>query len=457
MRGKALGATMGAAALLAVMPTGAQARELSGNMHVTGGVTITWHGDPARGCEAAGLCGYSGSAEVSAGPGLSYYYLTIEGGKLYGESSRIDMTAPPEVRVKRAEDGVEAGTCTDRVTNAWFGLATRFAKPGRARFAVFNNDMTPARCAGPPQLYRAILRLPQRVVPLKHVAHGNTTIDLSGSAAYSSGRFSGTVTSTLKYHLGPDTQPNERMVAARQSRARAGARRPTRVVNLRAVYRIAGYRGEVSANFGGLTAPPCASLDMCGVRGSAHWVVRGTRGDVEIDADAKARRSDRGLRGAIRAIGRRNAIINAWAGVPDNVDGTTTAEVMRPGGVPCHDTARAASPGLDMNGIGSPLWIEVGGVDAYPSDGDLVRAGCPGPRDFDVFRSGAMAAGPLRISALGRRTVKVLLKGSGKFTGPGYSGTRSARFTLTLRRVVVRATYRRSRFAPFRVVAPRRP
>jgi hypothetical protein len=456
MRGTVLVALVGVTASFAAAPPSAQARELSGNMHATGGLTITWHGDAARGCVAAGLCGYSGSAQVSAGTGRSYYYLTVERGRMYGESSSLDLTAPPEVRVERTEGGVEKGTCADRVRNVRFGLATRFAKRGRARFAVFNNDMSTARCAGPQALYRAIQRLPTRTVPLKQVAHGNATIDLSGSAPYSLGRFSGTVTSTLKMHLGPDEQANGRMAVARRARARARAR-AKRVVNLRAVYRIVGYRGKLSATFGGLTAPPCAALDLCGVSGSAQWAIRASGGRVEVDADATARRSDHGLHGAIAAIRRPNAIVNAWAGWPEDVFGTTTAEVTRPGGVTCHDTARVASPGLDMNMIKSPLWIEVGGSDAYPSDADILRAGCPGPRDFDVFRSDSVAAGPLPLSALGKRTVKVSLTGSGKFTGPGYSGTRTARFTLTLRRVVVRATYRRSRSAPFRVVAPRQP
>jgi hypothetical protein len=451
MRGIALGATLGAAALLAVVPTSAQAQDASGPMTVTGGITITWAGDPARGCAAAGLCGYSGSSQVAAGSGRSEYYLTVEGGHLYGESSRMDLAGPMAVRVQRSEGGVERGVCTDRVEGPYFALGSRRAKRGRARFAVDGPDVSTARCAGPGALWRAVTRLPSRAVPFKQVAHGNTTVDLSGSAPYASGRFSGTVTSTLKFHFGPARAGNPMNSRARAARAR----RPGRVVDVHAVYRIVGYRGKLSATFGGLTAPPCASFDLCGAAGSVEWAVRSARGLVLIDADATARRGDHGLRGAIAAIGRRNALMNAWAGVPYNVPGTTTAEVTRPDGATCHDAVRVTSPGLDVNSFKSPVWVELGGPDAYPSDGDIVRAGCAGPRDPDVFGDDSIAAGALPLSGLAKRSFKVRLKGGGQFSGPGYSGAQTSRFTLSLRRVVVRATYSRPP-GTFRTVAPGR-
>ena len=62
MRGISLGAIAATGALLAAAPANAHTTELLGDISATGGVTVTWHGDPARRCAAAGLCGYSGSA-----------------------------------------------------------------------------------------------------------------------------------------------------------------------------------------------------------------------------------------------------------------------------------------------------------------------------------------------------------------------------------------------------------
>jgi hypothetical protein len=85
-----------------------------------------------------------------------------------------------------------------------------------------------------------------------------------------------------------------------------------------------------------------------------------------------------------------------------------------------------------------------------------VRAGCPGPRDGDVFGDRPVAAGPLPLSALGKRRFDVRLKGAGQFSGPGFSGAQTSKFTLSLRRVVLRATYRQPP-GTFRAAPPRRP
>src|SRR4051812_43296541 len=174
MRHIALGATVGAAAFLAVTPATALAQDVSGLMTVTGGITVTWSGDPARGCAAAGLCGYSGSTQVSAGERRSEYYLEVDGDHLYGESARIDLAARPAVRVRRTEGGEERGVCSDSDAVAFVGFDTRSAKRGRARFAVVDPDVSSARCAGPGSLWRAITRLPTRTLPMKQVVHGNT-------------------------------------------------------------------------------------------------------------------------------------------------------------------------------------------------------------------------------------------------------------------------------------------
>src|SRR4051794_1815341 len=89
MRGIALGAMVGAAALFAVAPAHAREVELSGDLFGSGGITISWHGDPARGCAAAGLCGYSGSVNVR--PDDGQYDFTLAGGRLRDSYSFLDV------------------------------------------------------------------------------------------------------------------------------------------------------------------------------------------------------------------------------------------------------------------------------------------------------------------------------------------------------------------------------
>jgi hypothetical protein len=432
-----LSAAMGAAALLAATSGSAAARDVSGSLTVTGGVTVTWKGDPARGCMDAGLCGYGGALKLAAGRHKGQYSLSLDARNADGSSSAIDLARMPEVVVRRAEAGVEQGTCADRARDPNLAFDTKRAKPGRVRFFLLAPDLSSARCAGPP-LERVLERLRPRTMRIRAISGGNVTIDLSGSAPYSAGRFSGRVKSTLRFHLVRARPPARRLAAAR--------RRPlVRVASIHVVYRIAAYHGELAASFGGLTEPPCADLDLCGVAGSARWRIRAHGGKVVVDAAGRARRSDRGLRGAIAAIRRSDAYVYAFADIPD-VTGATTAEVTRPGGTACHDTARVLSRGLDMIVPAGIPRVELGGPDAYESDRDLLRAGCPGPRDFDVFGFGPAASGPLKLSSLGKRTLALTLTGSGHFRGRGYSGSQNARFTLDLHRRSLRVAYRRTRY-----------
>jgi hypothetical protein len=432
------GATLGAAALLAVIPAGAGARDIAGLLTSTGGVSVTFSGDFNRGCAKAGLCGYSGSVEVPPRKRRGEYFLSFEHGHAYESESGVALAEPGAVVVRRDEGGPAPGTCTDRDEELELGLVARAAPRGRVRFSLLSPDMSTGRCAGP-ALERALLQLPPRVVALKRVSGGNATLDLSGRVPFSSGRFSGVMTSTLQFHLGRAGPGSGRIRARRAVSAR---QRLVRVASLQAVYRIVRYRGELSASFAGLTGPPCADLDACGVTGSATWRIDASGGELSVDAAGRARRSDHGLRGAIAAIRRRGAYVYPDADVP-YVFGTTTADVSRPDGAHCHDAVLADSPGID---VGPRSRVELGGPDAVMAAADLLRAGCPGPRDFDAFRYGTIASAPLRLTSLARRRFALRLAGARRLRGPCYSGSATGRFTLRLERRTLRVAYRRARY-----------
>jgi hypothetical protein len=218
-----------------------------------------------------------------------------------------------------------------------------------------------------------------------------------------------------------------------------------RVVHLHARYRVTRLDGSLSTSFGALTEPPCADLDACGVSGTSRWAMSSSRGTVAIEAFARARRSDHGVRGALAAIRRGGAIAYGDGDLSGN-PGTTTADVSRSGGARCHDTAGVSSPGVSATDVASArLRFELGGEDAYPSSADLVRTGCPGPRDEDVIGVHDIAAGSVPLGVLAQRSFGVHMTGGARFASHGYSGTRSADFALDLRRVSVHAVYRRAR------------
>jgi hypothetical protein len=438
MRHLALGATLASAVILAVVPANAPARDVSGEISTEGGVTITWHGDPARGCATAGLCGYRGSISASAFGFGQYFFLVSRGNRLIDDFAFLDLTSPPIVRVRRAVAGGDDGSCLDLNRIDELSIASTPAGPGRARVGINALPLTTGRCAGP-NLSRALARLPRRSVSLSRLRRHSVAADLSGSAPYVAGRFSGTVTSTLRLRLGRQERGNQSGGGNfGPPRPRHGTAR-VRVVHVHAVYRVTRFDGSLSASFGGLAGPPCAQLDACGVNGTAGWAIESAGGNLVVEGDSLARRSDRGFRGALAAITRTH---DAYAEFRrPGFFGTTTADVTRPDGVPCHDTARVLSPGLAADVRRRRLVLGVGGYDTEWPSADLLRAGCPGPRDADVLSGPGLARGSVPLSRLMKRRFSLPMTGSGRFDASGYAGSRRARFRITLKRRSVRVAY----------------
>jgi hypothetical protein len=211
-------------------------------------------------------------------------------------------------------------------------------------------------------------------------------------------------------------------------------------VRLHAVYRITHFGGKLSESFGGLTEAPCDDLDACGVRGAASWAIQSSGGALTVDGESFARRSDRGLRGALAAVTRD---YSAFAEVRQpQFFGTTTADVTRPDGVACHDTARVASPGIDANLLPGGLTLAVGRDNQNATDTDLLRAGCPGPRDYDVLNEIGFAEGTMPLSRLLRRNFQLTMRGGGPFGVAAYDGADTGRFTVRLHRRSARFSFR---------------
>ena len=120
--------------------------------------------------------------------------------------------------------------------------------------------------------------------------------------------------------------------------------------------------------------------------------------------------------------------------------------MSRPGGTPCHDTSRVASPGIDVyTRVRGHVGLDFGGDTSIRADRDLTRAGCPGPRDEDVLASDSVANGSLPAAAFAERSIAARLRLRERFEAPGYAGGVRSDFTLELRRISARAEYRRVR------------
>ncbi|MEA2423080.1 MAG: hypothetical protein QOF55_2179, partial [Thermoleophilaceae bacterium] len=426
-----VGALVCAVALTAAAPAVAAPGRLASTLTVTGSVTIAWHGDPARGCAGAGLCGYRGS--LGARPDRFGQLTTLlrHGRPAEGEGY-LDLIEAPVTRVRRVEEAGDGGACADLArSSALYVTMTRRAD-GRLRLRLDADGLSPGRCAGP-DLTHAMAGLRGTTISTARLLRGGT-VDMSSHAPLASGRFSGTVASTVRLRLGHARPQTDHTFTDFGQGVQEQKRRSPQVVHLHATYRVTRLTGKLATSFGGLAAPLCATVDGCGVSGASSWAILSAGGSVELDAFTLAPPRDRSLRGAIDAIGKRGGLAFA-AGRFRHALGTTAAHVTRPDGVACNDAQRVPAPGLSSPVNARSFQLDLGGEQAEPGEGDVVRAGCPGPAQQDVLGTRPLATASLPLRALLYRRVQIEMSGAGRFGDDAYAGTRGAHFTLTLRRV----------------------
>lgn len=386
----------------------------------SGAITYVWHGDPSRGCAAAGLCGISGSLILRADTFSDAFSFSPR-------SAAIGLDIPPVVRVQRVAATGSPGDCTEAAGSDG-SLGLRVTRRRNVWSAVLEPPISSGHCAGPTSSDLARIELPVRTTGGRYA-----TYDLRGTRRFVAGPLSGTVVSTMIFR--PDR-------STRTSVETGGGgfpplhRRLVEHVALR--YRLTSPQSTLATSFHSASSSTCWIYDSCALSGSLSLSLPSLNVVFEV--------------GAARVVKRRVSSAQALADFKAgrlHLNGGGTAqgsqlslnvvETLRRNGVgACRDSSR--SPGTYLFGTprrGGQLELQL--VD--PNEMPLLRTRCPGPFAADVIagRHGIIASGQLSHGDLTSPHSSPGLSWTGGFSGPVFDGSRSGALTLSLSLVKVTA------------------
>jgi hypothetical protein len=423
----ALGFSAGLVAAPVEPAAAAETVSYNAGVRVSGQLVVSFHGDPAAGCELSFRCDVQGGTlrwTPQTRGRLSLF--GVRGRRLSGyltPSGPIGTRAETVTIVQRgAADGTHV--CADArgglfdafpliavgVRRLTFGLRARpgvFGPPGSALPAT--------NCGGP--LPEDVLRdLSTRTVGLRALRSHPTRIDLSGSSAFASGGLAGRVESTIVLRVGQVRVPRQRRVL-RPPRRRSSNRPPLRSIAVE--YRIARLTGSVPVD---VTADPrtCAPLDACGLAGTLTVSLGPARGEGYVFG--YGRLPVAALR---RAVGLARGPVPRKASVYGYLSwgrgsGAVSAMLTRNGAPACRDSAAVRTGFLELRARGRRVTARFAGGLASGGGAELLRTRCPGPLLTDLGRGTQFAVGRLPLRALGRRRLTLHLDRGARAVTPGY-------------------------------------
>lgn len=440
--------------IFVVVSNGAPAiSSIATQVRISGTVTLDFHGDPAAGCAAAGLCGVSGTVVWDpSGPGqvFSYAYRRrgqrFEGALLsFGQDAFGNAQPTTSARVRRGEGGGAPGPsslCADGAGQD-FQLVSLGERPGSsveigliaragADFAGPDNFRT--RCAGPvSDDVRSLL--PRRVVSERALRRGGGVLHFSADRAFSAGGFTGTLHSNVVMHLGRTQDLLEAQRSDEPFRTHPVRRR---AIDVR--YRVERVSGQVVTGVRGLADPDlCGPLDACGLMGTVTTTTRASSGVAGVSALAGLRHSRGELRRAVGlAPGGAPSGVRAFGSAYWEHDaGTIVSALTRDGAGGCSDAQPVdGAGGLTLAFSRNVVHASYGSSDSFPSD--LLRTRCPGPPGAEAAGTGALATGTVPLSAFRRRRVTLRLTTGRSYRADGYRGSTSPDVTIVLRRTGIR-------------------
>ena len=388
---------------------------------VAGQLTVTFHGDAATGCAAAGLCGYSGTVVFrsrSGDLGVETYRQRGRIGHMAFLSLSPGLDGYTTVsEVERSVAGQPAGLCADAeapplgapsVTIRGRTLTIALLGPG--------GSLLSTRCAGPLDGDVAGAG-PKATISLQAALRGRTEVSLQGSNPFASHGFAGTVSSTLVLTLRKPSRP------ASGTHFPPGIKTERmRVVTER--LSVARLAGQLTGSVQGTADPTvCRLLDSCGTSGTLGLTLPGAGdADAELIATGPASRPYDDFLTALGQIrgGARHGITVAGSVAWTNA-GRVNASLTQPSA--CSDAAPlgqlyvSLQPAAGASGgyFGSSPW----------------RTRCPGPM---VPGQVQPLSARVRLRMMGPREFGVTFRPVGSLTDDGYTLTLHGHLSLVLRR-----------------------
>jgi hypothetical protein len=402
-------------------------------LRVSGALTVSWHGDQARGCADAGACDLAGAVTLAPESGGDQVSESSGGSVLDLLQTTIEDAT---VRVVRGPAEHPLGVCLDTVGPVELSLGSGRAPNGRVRLLIagfglpFSGPLPANRCAGP--LGSDITpALPVISARARDLRKPDVKLDFTGRRPFAGGAFSGEITSTLVLRAHVTHPPLRSRRISRPTPVRGGSER---VGLLDLSYRVTPGPEPLTTAFRAVGSPRCEVLDVCGLSGAtavtlskpmrlairATWPLRGKR--PTLAAALAAVRAGRGT---------------LFAGTDEErPTGRSATEVARDGAPACRDARTAALPELNGERHGKRFVVALGGAHFGDAE-DVLRSRCPGPARTPE-RDGALAAGAIGLTQLGARHLTVRLAGR-PIHDPDFVTTPGA-LTLELERTAQRVT-----------------
>jgi hypothetical protein len=426
----AVAGTVAATALIGIsVPGSAAARDLRMSFRLSGSVVAVWHGDPARGCAASGVCDVTGSATYR--PAFRGSLQVGAAGFAFGGG---DASEAPVVRV-RSGGSSDGSACADVLESGFTPVGIDYLGD-RLQVSLEELDLSAGRCAGPRalDLFHAF---PTGSIATRGLRRGSETLDLSGRTKFAAGPFSGVLISTVRAALGRARAVRETGFPGILREPRGGRRRYW-VLDL--AYRVKDVTGALVTDFRGLPDPACRALGACGARGSSTYRLSGINGWVDVLAGARLRKGHRrpSVERALNAVKRASLPIYGDAELGHGR--ASVSETVGSADGTCSDTLFAEQPDLDVRSDRRAVVLLFRSFE-LGSPGDALRTRCPGPSQEDVLGRASLAHGSIPLRDLGERALEVVAASTRSFSRSGYTGSRSgqllARLALADARVYV--------------------
>ncbi|MGZ4187737.1 MAG: hypothetical protein ACXVFQ_15530 [Solirubrobacteraceae bacterium] len=394
-------------------------------LNPSGTLTFSWQGDPARGCQAAGVCAVSGSLEVIPAD---------QSGSVESPPSRDILIQDDGAVVRVADPGstpTQPHICTQLTPVAVIVTIKRSHSGGLQAFGEWVSVPSSGDCAGPSAESFGAFSLPTRRLPGPREAY-----DLSTTQTFGSGPYTVTLRSTLRARRPPPVPASGTLGSENSSSGSfPGPVSDTGLVeHVSIIYRITRTSGTFTTTFAGRPDPFCVPLDACGASGAVTDAISGVSTRLEFDAQRLVSR--RASRGKALADLRSGRLTLFHTGAP--LANVLSANYRWPDGSACTARLRQGNA-VSLNATGA-RHKEVLFSIATDSVEDPFRSLCPGPATGDVLGpTGTLARASLPLRELGRPSLRINLSRDGRFVAASYAGSHSGGVSAGLRLVHVRA------------------